>query len=193
MSNATLRPPTSSTPTVPTSFSTDVYIDTFVEFPNGTVIPGGNNIIITGGATGLDGSTLTDNRFGIQTAADPNNGKILIIELTNRISDQGFVAAMSTDNLVIFALDAIPRAYRFNFDVITINQSQQVCGYNLQATFKTNGTTASLVQDLYVDSDEDVNTCNLTMVGSANNVQLNFTNGTADIMAFKLVGTYIKV
>ncbi len=184
---------TGSSPAIPTSFSTDIYIVGTDEFPNGTVVPSFNNIRIRGGATQLDGSTISDNRFGIQTASDPNNGKNLIIELTNRFSDQGFVAAMSTDNLVIFALDLIPRAYRFNFDVITINQSQQVCGYNLQATFKTDGTTATLVQDLYVDSDEDVTTCNLTMVASVNNVNLNFTNGTADIMAFKLVGTYIKV
>lgn len=65
-------------PIVATSYTTDVR-DNTTSGP-GTAIPAANVLQIKGN------NTIQSNDFGIRTDADPNNGNLVKIELTNRIA-----------------------------------------------------------------------------------------------------------
>jgi len=181
-------PTTSSTPAIPTSFTVDFQLAGGSFIAPGTVVPAGNNVNINGASTNFD------NVNGIQTTADPNNSKFMLVELTNRFSDTILCPASSTTTLLSFNLGGSPAGYRFNFDVVGIDTvAFSVCGYNLQSTFKTLGGVAALVQTPYIDADEDIpgNLLSMTNVGA--DAVLSFTNSTLNDWSVKFVGTYVVI
>lgn len=181
-------PTTSSTPSIPTSFTVDYEQAGAVFTAPGTVVPSGNNVNINGAFTDFD------NANGIQTVADPNNSKFMLVELTNRFSDTIVCPALSITTLLSFDLGLNPSGYRFNFDIIGIDTvADSVCGYNLQSTFKTLAGVAALVQTPYIDADEDVPGNLVSMSSSLSNAVLSFTNSTANTWSVKFVGTYVVI
>ncbi len=182
-------PTTSSTPSIPTNFTVDYALDAGVYTPPGSLTPVANNLFINGLTTDFD------NPNGIQTVADPNNSQFMLVELTNRFSQTEIAPDNSTTILLAFPLDPVSGGYRFYFDVIAIDTfNDDVCGYTIQATFKTLGGVASVVQTPYIDADEDIMLNAINMNASlSNEAILSFTNSTNNDWAVKFVGHYIKI
>lgn len=168
-------------PDVPTNFVTD----------DGTAIPALNILNVNGT------STTDDNDNGIQTLANGNLSNNLEIQLTNRIVGSGISTNASVVNLVTFALDPVNKAiYRFHFDVVgRETTSGDGVGYTVDATFKTNGTSANLIASPYIDSDEDplLVSASITMVDSGNDALLQVTGVSGKTIDYKAVGTYLVI
>ena len=74
----------------------------------------------------------------------------------------------------------------------------QGVGYSVQATARTTGAAATLIETPFVDSDEDsgapsLNGAFMDFVVSGNNVILRATGVTARTITYSAVGTYVVV
>lgn len=179
MSQFYTQPPGGSS-AIPTEFTTD----------SGNAIPIGNNLNILGG------STSVGNDNGIRTIVDPNLGDDLYVQLTNRLTGSATSNNGSTVTLLTFSLDNVPTAYRFDFNVIGRETvTNESLGYKVLATFKTNGTIATIIQTAWKDADED-NALNAGIVfiqANGNNVELKATGVLGKTISYKTTGIYIKV
>ncbi len=180
MSQFYTQPPGGS-PAIPTSFSTD----------SGSAIPENNVLNVIGGST----SVSSDN--GIRTIASPDLSDDLVVQLTNRITGSATSINGSTVTLFTFALDAVPTSYRFDFNIVgRETTTNETLGYKLLATFKTNGSIATIIQTSWKDADEDLAlSSGVVFIQSdgANNVLLRATGTEGKTINYKSVGTYIKV
>ena len=181
----------SSTPAVPTSFTTDV---------DGPVTPIANELIIIGE------DTTDDNVNGIQT--DGDTAGTVKIQLTNRFSATGTTTDAATLNLVTFTLDILsPRVYPIRFTVggrVTADRATGLnvgdgIGYTLTSTFKTDGAggsaVATRINTPFTEEDEDavIVASQIDIVASGNTAILQVT-GTVDFdIIWVCVGEYIKV
>ncbi len=97
-----------SPPIVPTSFTTDVRDNDSTLSP-GTAIPAANNLEILGRDTDQNSSN------GIRTDADPQSGKFVYVELTNRAHGSGSTtSAPAVTDLITLA---IPDNTAYNIQV----------------------------------------------------------------------------
>ncbi len=140
-------------------------------------------------------STLNNNQ-GIQTDADPNNGAVVYVEVTNRLMGTATSTDASTENLVSFALASTPSSYRFEFSVTGRDTSTgDTVGYTMFASAKTNGTTSSIVATPFVDGDEDASLIGATIdfIASSNNVIVQVTGVSSQTISYRAVGSYTVV
>lgn len=174
----------SSNPRAPTSIVTD----------DGTAIPVNNELAIFGG------SLEEDNPNGIKTDVFPDGPEIINVNLTNRIEAEGFMSGVFFTTLVSFALGASPAVYKFSF-AITCVDIGSIFAYtfssNLFATFKTDGTTATIVgAQSEVHTEDAFDTFINIEAGPAgptqNTVLLKALGASLSSGLYKVVGTYIK-
>ena len=123
-------------PIIPTSFTTD--IGSNPDAAPGTAIPAGNNLEILGRAT------VDDDPDGIRTDADPNGGKFLYVELTNRF--QGSVDTTDATPTTVITFDASALGtYIFELKASAYNETDILgSGFSLFSTVRSNGTDTFL-------------------------------------------------
>lgn len=175
-------------PTVATSYTTDVRDNTTTG--PGTAIPAANVLQVLGR------DTTQDNDNGIRTDADPNNGDILYVELTNRLTGTASAVGAVTADIITFALAASASVYRFTFYVTGRDTATgDGVGYTLFASIRTNGAAATLIQTPFQDNDEDASLAAALMnvVVSANSVILRATGVAGQTISYKAVGEYVVV
>lgn len=173
----------STPPEVALQYTTDV---------NGPAIPSGNNLNVFG-------LTLEDNvENGILTNGQSD---ILYVALTNRIVGSVTTVGNTTETLATFNCGivgvATPGAFKFKFEVIGFNNSTPAAaGYAIDASARTNGTTATIVETPDADEDEDPilqAQADWDVTSSGNNVLLSVTGVTGLTINWKVVGYYVFV
>ena len=165
-------------PAVPIQFTTD----------DGIAVPAANNL-------DLLGDDSTDNDVdGIRTVAA---GDTVTIELTNRLQGTATSTTGSNADIVTFALDVVPKVYRFKFDVAGRETTTgDGVGYTIFASYKTDGATATIIQTEFKDADEDaaLATANVTLTtDGANSVILRGTSTLTTTILYSAVGSYIVI
>lgn len=180
-----------SPPAVPTSFTTDVRDNTTTG--PGTAIPALNILQVLGR------DTTQNNDNGIRTDADPNNGNVLYVELTNRITGTGSTVGAVTADIITFDLGASTAVYRFNFlvsgrDTAGASVGQGV-GYTIDGSARTSGVAATVISTPDIDADEDTAIMGslISFIASGNNVIVRATGVAGETISFNAVGTYVVV
>lgn len=167
----------SSSPSVPTTFTTD----------DGTATPAANNINI------LADDTTDNNNNGLATSG---SGDTVTILLTNRFQATGTADNGATADLVTFDLGASAAVYRVEFKVAGRETTTgDGAGYTLFACFKTDGASASIVDNQFKDADEDtaLEAGDMNLIASGNNMILRATGVAALTINYSAVGYYVVV
>lgn len=123
-------------PPVPTNFTTDVGSNP--DAAPGLAIPQLNNLEILGR------DTVDNDDDGIRTNADPNNGKFLYVELTNRF--QGSVNTTNATPTTVITFDASAvGTYIFEFKSSAFNETDLLgAGFSLFSAVRSNGVDTFL-------------------------------------------------
>tara|TARA_R110002126_G_scaffold51939_1_gene141845 strand:+ start:19566 stop:20105 length:540 start_codon:yes stop_codon:yes gene_type:complete len=171
---------TTATPTVPTSFTTDVL---------GPAVPAANILQLLGD------DTEVDNANGIRTSGATN---VATIELTNRLQGTASVTGAVTGDIITFTLDAAAaKVYRFEFKVAGRDTgTDDGVGYTVDASAKCDGAgTATMIGAPFQDADEDASLVGATMdvVASGNTIILQATGIAVQTISYSAVGTYVVV
>lgn len=174
-----------STPSVPTTFTSD----------DGSATPVANILIVS-----ADDTTEND-VDGLRTVAggqgDPATASNEVrVELTNRLQGTGSTVGAVTSDLITFDLGATDASYRFEFRVAGRDTATgDSVGYSLFASFKTDGATATIVDNQFKDADEDTSleTGDMNVVASGNNVIVRATGVVDQTITYSAVGYYVVV
>lgn len=168
-----------SSPSVPTSFVTDV---------GGPAVPVANVLNILGN------DTTVNNANGIRTN---DGGNTVTVELTNRLQGTVTTVGAVTSDAITFALDSVnPAVYHFDFIVCGRDTGTgDGIGYSVNATARTDGAAATMIQTPDISSDEDTSlaAASVDVVASANNIILQLTGVVGQTINFSAVGTYVVV
>ena len=178
---------TSASPSVPTSFTTDT----------GTAVPQANILDVTAIDREDNNVNGIQTRGGVSTVGGALED--LEIQLTNRLQGTASVTGAITGDIITFSLGSTAAVFRFDFFVVGRDTGNgQGVGYSVQATARTDNTTATLIATPFIDSDEDSTAPSLTgalmdLVVSGNNVILRATGVAARTISYSAVGTYVVV
>lgn len=144
----------------------------------------------------LSRDTTDDNANGIQTTVDANGSANHYVELTNRVYGTTTVVGAVTGDIITFDLGNTAAVYRFWFEVVgrETTSGDGVC-YRVEGSCRTDGATATVIDEPYVDEDEDASLVDaeIDFVASGNNVILQSTGVAAMTISYKSYGYYIKV
>lgn len=123
-------------PTVATSYTTDVRNNTSTS--PGTAIPAANVLQILGR------DTNQNNDNGIRTDADPQNGNIVYVELTNRITGSVTTTDATPTTLASVSLGATPGVYLVQGDITAWDVTDAAgASYTFEGAATTDGATAT--------------------------------------------------
>lgn len=175
----------SSSPSVPTSFVTDV---------NSPAVPVANILNIVGGqlSTNSVKGLITDGSSG---------GNTVTIELTNRFSGTATTVGAVTGDLVTFAMSAanlgatpgtmVIDAQICAFEAVTPSGA----GYAIFGTVRTTGAAATLVgtPDKITNQEAALSTSDANIVVSANNVIIRVTGVAGLTIHWRVLATYTYV
>lgn len=185
-SGGVLPPP----PTIPTSFTTDVGDNNPATSP-GTAIPSANVLEILGR------DTTQNNDNGIRTDADPNNGNIVYVELTNRITGSGTTTdAVTPLVLYTFPLGAVPGTYLFSQQIVAYNQTDSLGAvYQGVRGVRTTGAAGVLINSNLVLLGEEGTFSLAEVINSisGNNSVLTITGLAGKTIDWYVLTTYIFV
>lgn len=171
-------------PTVPTSFTTDIGNGNPAVAP-GSAIPSGNNLEILGGTSTLN------NVNGIQTDANPNGGKILFIELTNRFRQvTTTVGAVNSIMTILTALAAGTYVLDMEVGAFATAGGPAGNGYTIVGAVISNGVTATLLPNQQKDSFEQTIGANAVLGVSGNTVTVTVTGVIAFSFDWSVTGIY---
>lgn len=180
------------------SVTTDVRDNTRTLTP-GTVLPSSNNISIVGGTTSQN-SPIT----GIRTDANPNNGSLLYVELTNRLqSSSAGIGAGDTD---FFTIDlggaqmagGAAGTYKM-FCQVAVFESTTPAGaiFEITGGVRTTGSAGAAtvigVPDKLFDKEAALNNLDVNFVVSGNDFIVRVTNTTGLTPDVNIVLTYIFI
>lgn len=174
-------------PQIPTNFITDY--DAAFGSP-GSSVPAANIENVFGSFSAIN------NDNGIATRANPDGGNNLFVLLTNRVVGNQTSTNGSTIDLITVDLGVVAAVYRFQVEIVGRDTtSGDGAGYTIFGTVKTNGIAATIVETPYADVDEDASLLDsvVSLVASGNNGILRITGIVGKTIAYKAVGTYIKV
>lgn len=177
-------------PTVPTSFTTDVFDNTTAG--PGTAIPAANVLQILGR------DTTQNNLYGIRSDANPNNGNVVQMELTNRVRGTGTAVGAVTADLITFDLGATPAVYRFSILVagrVTAGTVGDGVGYTIDGSIRTDGAAATVISTPDIDADEDLSVVGalISFIASGNNMVVRATGAAGSTITYNAVGTYVVI
>lgn len=168
--------------------TTDVRDGSYLLTP-GTIIPALTIVEMLGG------DTIEESDYGIRTDADPENGNVMYIELTNRVRNEVTLGAGDTD-VVTINLGAVPGVYNFQgyiscFDSVTPSGA----GFSIFGSIRTTGVAGTLigVPDTIGDKEAALNNLSFTYLASGNNGILRATNTTGLSVDVKVLINYIFV
>lgn len=167
----------SSSPAVATSYTTD----------SGSAVPVANVLQI------LANDTTSNNTNGVQTTGATN---IVTVQLTNRLQGTGTATGAVPEDIITFDLGASPAVYRFEFDVAGRNTGTgDGVGYSVDATARTDGASATIIQTPNIDADEDILlvAALIIVVASGNNIILRVTGVVNQVIDYSAVGLYVVV
>jgi hypothetical protein len=177
-------------PTIPTSFVTDIGDNNPATSP-GTAIPALNVLQILGR------DNDQDNPNGIRTDADPNNGNIVYVELTNRIRSSGTTTdAVTPLVLYTFPLGATPGTYIFTQQVVAYNQTDSLGAvYSGIRGVRTTGAAGVLINANLILLGEEGTFSLVEVVNSisGNNAVLTITGIAGKTIDWEVLTTYIFV
>jgi hypothetical protein len=149
-----------------------------------------------------DDST-TNNANGITTLAgvtDSLLGNQVKILLTNRLQGTATSTNASNADIITFALDgAASKVYRASFEVAGKSTAGgfvvEGVGYTVNASFSTDGASASIIGTPYSDTDEDTNLtgCTISVVASGNNIILRAVGIALKTIQYSAVGHYVVI
>lgn len=162
-------------PSVPTSFVTN----------SGTAVPAANVLNVLGD------DTTANNVNGISTSGSGSTETIL---LTNRLQGTTSTVGAANGDVITFSLGATPSSYKFFFNLTGFDAITPSCGgYAIDATARTTGAAATVIQTPDGDEDEDVAFANAdwTVVASGNNIILRVTGVAGLTISWSAVGYYV--
>ncbi len=170
-------------PTVPTSFVTQ----------NGTAVPLANVLIIN-----ADDSTENNNngivsKGGVAGTGTANEVDIII---TNRVQGSGTTVGATTSDLFTLPLGAVAGTYLFEVRVVAYNASTPAsAGFSTYTTFRTNGITATLIDDTdaVVHQEASLSLIDTNMVANGNNAIFRVTGQAGLTVDWNCVGLYTFV
>ena len=166
-------------PSVPTSFVTD----------NGTGIPAANVLDLLGGFVS------TNNNNGIQTTANPNNGNLVYVQLTNRSQNTITTTDATTTNVISFLLTA-DGTFTFDIQIAGFSSTfNEGVGYAIFGTVKSVGGVASVIgtPDKIVNEDVDLVSCNAFLVASGGSAVIQVKGIAGTTVKWNVVSTYVYV
>lgn len=145
--------------------------------------------------TSSDGSINVDGTPGIYT-----------VDFTTTIQQEigtGTTTGTGTADIITFVLSATAATvYRFNFLVTGIEASEPAIastgdgvGYTIDASVKTDKTSATVIATPFTDSDEDTSLLGAVMnvIGSGNSIILRATGVVGTTISFKAIATYVSI
>lgn len=195
MSNATQISVTASG-NVATDFTTD----------DGKTTSPVNNVLIVSAD-----DTIQNNDSGVRTIGNDDGmsgrpaANEIRVEITNRLQGIATVEfdVATTGDIITFGLGATAAVYRIEFDVVGIETTSGLgVGYSVDATARTNGTVATIIQTPNKDADEDqdlpgmVNSlaaADVNVIADSNNIILRATGVTLRTISYSAVGIYVRV
>jgi hypothetical protein len=187
MSQAGIISAIHSGPSIPDKFTTN-YNSTFTT--TGVSIPVANVLNVVGGTTDIS------NDNGVATYSNPDDGPNLIVLLTNRLIGGVTTVNAGTSNLITFLLFNTPASYRMSFEIAGRDIATNLClGYTMQATVKSDGTTATIIEVPYLDIDQDtlLFPASASLITSGNFAILQVTGAAGYTITYKALMTYIMV
>ena len=176
-------------PSVPTNFETDIGNSNPSVSP-GTAIPAANLIKILGRETSLN------NDLGIQTDADPNNGNVIYVELTNRIQNTTTTNNNTPTTITSFSLGTTPGVYTFDVNIAAFDVTDSLgIGYSIFGTERSDGKTAVIwgTPDKIVNEETGTSAADANIVASGNNVIIQITGITGKTINWNSISTYVFV
>lgn len=159
---------TSSTPLppeIPTSFTTDVR-DNSTTSP-GTAVPAANILQVLGR------DTNQNNDNGIRTDADPNNGNVLYVELTNRVTGAVTTTDATPTTIISLSLGAVAGVYIAQGDLTAYNTTDVAgASYTFEGAMRTTGAAATEigVEGKNVFEEAAMAAADFTVSASGNNL-----------------------
>lgn len=150
---------------------------------------GGNNINV------FAEDIIDDVTEGIQTRGDAAANTIYV-QLTNRVRGTASVTGAITGDIFTFDLGATPAVYRF--EILATGRDTATgdgVGYTIDASVRTDGAAATVIQTPFIDADEDASLVGALMdvVVSGNDAILQATGVAGQTITYNAVGSYIVV
>lgn len=150
---------------------------------------GGGGTITSVSAT----SDSTNQAAGIYATTVANAATVI---LSNRLQGTATSTAAGNADIITFALAGVAASYRFRFDVVGRETTTgDTVGYTLFASYKTDGAAATIVQNEFIDADEDaaLTASTIALVPSTNSVILRANGVAGTVINYSAVGSYVQV
>lgn len=175
-------------PAVPTSFTTDVRDNTTTS--PGTAVPAANVLQILGR------DTVQNNDNGQRTDADPNNGNVVYVELTNRTTGTVTTADATLTTVITFSLGATPGAFYLWGNAQAFDSATPAAGtYSFSAGYRTDGATATELGTEFHDDFEDPSlvTADIFLNTSGNDVLVQVQGVAATVVNWNIMLEFRQV
>lgn len=174
-------------PTVPTSFTTDVRDNTTTG--PGTAIPAANVLQILGR------DTTQNNVYGLRSDANPNNGNVVQMELTNRAHLNTQTVGAATETVTIFTpTDATSLTFTMTLTAYTSTGDVALGGQQIGLARKSGGSVTVIgTNDTFDEYDAALNTNDWEVVESGADLILRVTGVAGFTLNWEAVFTYVQV
>lgn len=183
-------------PIIPTSFTTDVRDNNSTLSP-GTAVPVANNLQLAGR------DTTQNNDNGIRTDTDPEGGKFVYIELTNRGTGTVITMDNTPTTIYTFPLGTTAGVYHFDGNIVVynttplpnpdpLNPSPSGASYSFASAWRTDGATATEISTEFKDLFEEfaMTTADFNIDPSTNDIVFSVTGITGSTIHWNLFFTY---
>ncbi len=166
-----------NTPSVPTSFVTDVANNT--PTGPGSAVPAANILQLLGR------DTNQNNDNGIRTDSDPNNGNVVYVELTNRLTGTVTTTDATPTTIISVSLGAVPGTYYVSGDLVAYDVTDAAgAAYSFSGAAITDGAVATEIATETKDIFEQV-------AMSAADFSIGVTGNTAFVSVVGIAGKVI--
>lgn len=176
-------------PAVPTSFITDVRNNT-TSSP-GTAVPAANVLQVLGR------DTIQSNDNGIRTDADPNNGNILYVELTNRLAATTTTSdgAGQTQTIpLLTTTNGTAQTFRALISGIDVSNNVSTGAETLGSSRSSGGVTTVIgTNDVFLEEDAALAATDYVIQSTGGlGLEIEFTGIAGRTINWKIVFEYIQ-